>query len=72
MNNLLQRSVAALNSLQTNASVLEQVRQERRARGRLHSAELSKMLQYLERTGLKVEDLDRMNAIHVTGTKGKV
>lgn len=54
MNNLLQRSVAALNSLQTNASVLEQVRQERRARGRLHSAELSKMFQYLERTGLKV------------------
>jgi len=53
-NRILQRSVAALNSLQTNASVLEQVRQERRARGRLHSAELSKMLQYLERTGLKV------------------
>lgn len=48
----LQKTVAALNSLQTNASVLEQVRKERKARQR--SAELIKMHQYLERTGLKV------------------
>lgn len=48
----LQKTVAALNGLQTNASVLEQVRKERKARQR--SAELIKMHQYLERTGLKV------------------
>ncbi|XP_068191487.1 folylpolyglutamate synthase, mitochondrial-like [Antennarius striatus] len=33
--------------------------------------QLDEMLNFLERVGLRVEDLDGLNIIHVTGTKGK-
>ncbi|XP_030913174.1 folylpolyglutamate synthase, mitochondrial [Geospiza fortis] len=56
-----------LNTLQTNASYLEQVKRERGD----PQAQLEAMQGFLERSGLKVEDLDRLNIIHVTGTKGK-
>lgn len=85
-----------LNSLQTNASYLEEVK---RQRGDLQT-QLETMKLYLARSGLQVkragpgttptvlgescgsvqdlvflfqvEDLDQLNIIHVTGTKGKV
>ena len=54
-NNPSQRAVAALNGLQTNASVLEQIRRDRKKDGRKpRDLKLTKMCQYLERTGLKV------------------
>lgn len=62
-----QDAVRALNTLQTNASYLEQAK---RRRGD-HQAQLEIMKLYLARSGLQVEDLDRLNIIHVTGTKGK-
>ncbi|KAJ7409816.1 Folylpolyglutamate synthase, mitochondrial [Pitangus sulphuratus] len=60
-------AVRMLNTLQTNASYLEQVKRERGD----PQVQLEAMRGFLERSGLKVEDLDRLNIIHVTGTKGK-
>ncbi|KAM6110382.1 LOW QUALITY PROTEIN: folylpolyglutamate synthase, mitochondrial [Pterocles gutturalis] len=62
-----QDAIRTLNTLQTNASYLEQVKRERGD----PQAQLEAMHDFLERSGLKVEDLDRLNIIHVTGTKGK-
>ncbi|XP_042193127.1 folylpolyglutamate synthase, mitochondrial isoform X1 [Callorhinchus milii] len=62
-------AVWALNSLQTNASVLENVRRDQ-ARGQSEDT-LKAMKSFLERTGLTVEQLDQLSVIHVTGTKGK-
>ncbi|XP_065593656.1 folylpolyglutamate synthase, mitochondrial isoform X2 [Cyrtonyx montezumae] len=62
-----QDAIRTLNTLQTNASYLEQVKRERGD----PRAQLAAMRGFLERSGLQVEDLDRLNIIHVTGTKGK-
>uniref|UniRef100_A0A803TCN2 Folylpolyglutamate synthase n=1 Tax=Anolis carolinensis TaxID=28377 RepID=A0A803TCN2_ANOCA len=60
-------AIRTLNSLQTNASYLDQVK---RTRGD-PQAQLSAMDTFLLRTGIQVRDLDQLNIIHVTGTKGK-
>ncbi|XP_015685625.1 folylpolyglutamate synthase, mitochondrial [Protobothrops mucrosquamatus] len=62
-----QDAIRTLNTLQTNASYLEQVKKERGD----PQLQLQAMAGFLERTGLKVEDLNQLNVIHVTGTKGK-
>ncbi|XP_008824808.1 folylpolyglutamate synthase, mitochondrial [Nannospalax galili] len=62
-----QDAVRMLNTLQTNASYLEQVKRQRSD----PQAQLEAMEMYLARSGLQVEDLNRLNIIHVTGTKGK-
>ncbi|XP_051794216.1 folylpolyglutamate synthase, mitochondrial [Acanthochromis polyacanthus] len=62
-----QDAVCTLNTLQTNASSLEQVRRERSH----PQLQLQAMRGFLERAGLTVEELDHLNIIHVTGTKGK-
>ncbi|XP_036040515.1 folylpolyglutamate synthase, mitochondrial [Onychomys torridus] len=62
-----QDAVRMLNTLQTNASYLEQVKRQRSD----PQAQLEAMEVYLARSGLQVEDLNRLNIIHVTGTKGK-
>ncbi|XP_004455667.1 folylpolyglutamate synthase, mitochondrial isoform X2 [Dasypus novemcinctus] len=62
-----QDAVRTLNTLQTNAGYIEQAK---RRKGD-PQAQLEAMVLYLARSGLQVEDLDRLNIIHVTGTKGK-
>ncbi|XP_017517159.3 folylpolyglutamate synthase, mitochondrial isoform X2 [Manis javanica] len=62
-----QDAVRTLNTLQTNAGYLEQVKRQRGD----PQTQLEAMKLYLARSGLQVEDLDRLNIIHVTGTKGK-
>ncbi|KAL0965123.1 hypothetical protein UPYG_G00277120 [Umbra pygmaea] len=62
-----QDAVCTLNTLQTNASALEQVRRERGH----PQLQLQAIKVFLERAGLQVEELDELNIIHVTGTKGK-
>ncbi|XP_071207955.1 folylpolyglutamate synthase, mitochondrial-like isoform X1 [Salvelinus alpinus] len=61
-----QDAVCTLNTLQTNACALEQVRRERGH----PQLQLQAMRGFLERAGLVVEELDHLNIIHVTGTKG--
>uniref|UniRef100_A0A8C4F9D5 Folylpolyglutamate synthase n=1 Tax=Dicentrarchus labrax TaxID=13489 RepID=A0A8C4F9D5_DICLA len=63
----LSDAICTLNTLQTNASALEQVRRERSH----PQLQLQAMRSFLERSGLTVEELDHLNIIHVTGTKGK-
>ncbi|XP_071321701.1 folylpolyglutamate synthase, mitochondrial isoform X2 [Trachinotus anak] len=60
-------AICTLNTLQTNASALEQVRRERSH----PQQQLQAMRGFLERAGLTVEELNHLNIIHVTGTKGK-
>ncbi|TDH01751.1 hypothetical protein EPR50_G00165900 [Perca flavescens] len=62
-----QDAICTLNTLQTNASALEEVRRERGN----PQLQLQAMRGFLERAGLTVEELDHLNIIHVTGTKGK-
>ncbi|XP_006834862.1 PREDICTED: folylpolyglutamate synthase, mitochondrial isoform X2 [Chrysochloris asiatica] len=62
-----QDAVRTLNTLQTNAGYLEQVKRQRGD----PQTQLDTMVLYLARSGLQVEDLDKLNIIHVTGTKGK-
>ncbi|KAM3874599.1 folylpolyglutamate synthase, mitochondrial [Diretmus argenteus] len=62
-----QDAICTLNTLQTNASALQQVRRERGH----PQLQLQAMRGFLERAGLTVEELDHLNIIHVTGTKGK-
>ncbi|XP_068191419.1 folylpolyglutamate synthase, mitochondrial-like isoform X2 [Antennarius striatus] len=62
-----QDAVCTLNTLQTNASALDQVRRERSH----PQLQLDAMIGFLERARLGVEDLNCLNIIHVTGTKGK-
>uniref|UniRef100_A0AAZ3PS82 Folylpolyglutamate synthase n=1 Tax=Oncorhynchus tshawytscha TaxID=74940 RepID=A0AAZ3PS82_ONCTS len=64
----VQEAVCALNTLQTNVSVLDQVQRER---SELPELQLQAMRGFLHRTGLTVDKLDHLNIIHVTGTKGK-
>ncbi|XP_034752119.1 folylpolyglutamate synthase, mitochondrial [Etheostoma cragini] len=62
-----QDAICTLNTLQTNASSLEEVRRERGN----PQLQLQAMRGFLERAGLTVKELDHLNIIHVTGTKGK-
>ncbi|KAG8903833.1 Folylpolyglutamate synthetase, partial [Tulasnella sp. 403] len=61
-------AIDALNSLQSNAAALEA---SRASGGRLALNAIPEMIDYLSRIGHKPEDLNRLNVIHVTGTKGK-
>lgn len=59
----------ALNALQTNSATLKE------SIGRTHNAQCSHVEEthrYLEKVGVKLEDLDQLSVIHVAGTKGKV
>ncbi|KAG9015881.1 Folylpolyglutamate synthetase, partial [Tulasnella sp. 427] len=61
-------AVTALNSLQSNAATLEAVRA---SGGRLSQFAHPEMIEYLERIGYRPEDLNKLNVLHITGTKGK-
>ncbi|XP_019584210.2 folylpolyglutamate synthase, mitochondrial isoform X4 [Rhinolophus sinicus] len=62
-----QDAVRTLNTLQSNACYLKQ----RKSQKGDSQTKLEAMELYLARSGLQVEDLDRLNIIHITGTKGK-
>ncbi|KAK1229517.1 Folylpolyglutamate synthetase [Marasmius sp. AFHP31] len=61
-------AIEHLNSLQSNAATLEAVRA---SGGSLSTMAIPEMLEYLGRIGYRPEDLNALNAIHITGTKGK-
>ncbi|KAF9076800.1 FolC bifunctional protein [Rhodocollybia butyracea] len=63
-----QDAVTSLNSLQSNSATLDAVRA---SGGRLSQFAIPEMVEYLERIGYKTEDLNALNVIHITGTKGK-
>ncbi|KAJ1905737.1 Folylpolyglutamate synthetase [Coemansia sp. IMI 209127] len=61
-------AVRDLNGLQTNYQIMEQIRA---SGGRLNEYSIPEFEAFLEKVGHQVSDLDRLNVIHVTGTKGK-
>ncbi|KAH6633964.1 Mur ligase [Chaetomium sp. MPI-SDFR-AT-0129] len=61
-------AIDALNSLQTPFAVIEA---RRRAGVRPDAASVREMRAYLARLGYTPRDLDRLNIVHVAGTKGK-
>ncbi|KAJ3190306.1 Folylpolyglutamate synthetase [Gaertneriomyces sp. JEL0708] len=63
-----ERAVTLLNSLQTNASHLEALKKSGNA---MNQRSLAEMEHFVHRIGYKVPDLNKLNVIHVAGTKGK-
>ncbi|KAL0091121.1 Mur ligase [Phycomyces blakesleeanus] len=61
-------AIERINSLQTNASLLEKLR---KAGPRANELSLPEMRDYFKRIGYEVKTFDKLNVIHVTGTKGK-
>ncbi|KAF9403389.1 Folylpolyglutamate synthetase [Mortierella sp. AD011] len=61
-------AVDKLNGLQTNFAVLEAVRN---SGGSSNRNAIPEMINYVQRSGYNPEDMDELNLIHVTGTKGK-
>lgn len=43
----------------------------RKSGGRLNEWGIKEMLDYLRRIGYKPDDLNKLNVVHITGTKGK-
>ncbi|KAJ2877946.1 Folylpolyglutamate synthetase [Coemansia aciculifera] len=62
------KAVRDLNGLQTNHQILEQIKA---SGGRINENSLPEFGAFIEKLGHQVEDLNRLNVIHVTGTKGK-
>ncbi|KAG6911229.1 hypothetical protein DXG01_003096 [Tephrocybe rancida] len=62
-------AVEHLNSLQSNAAALEAARAS--GSSRLSEFAIPEMLEYLGRIGYTPKDLNALNVIHITGTKGK-
>lgn len=61
-------AIASLNTLQSNAAVIEQIRL---SGGKLNELAMPEFIEYLSLLGYKPEDLNQLNVIHITGTKGK-
>ncbi|MFH4984232.1 hypothetical protein AB6A40_010941 [Gnathostoma spinigerum] len=61
-------AILKLNSLQSNAVTIKMIRKERLAN---QGRNLVEMVQFMNHCGLKAEDIDALNVIHVSGTKGK-
>ena len=61
-------AVTALNTLQTNHAILAAIRQ---SGGRLNSQAIPEMREWVSRVGYTPSEFDRLNIIHVAGTKGK-
>ncbi|KAJ2743166.1 Folylpolyglutamate synthetase [Coemansia sp. BCRC 34301] len=61
-------AVKDLNGLQTNHSILQQIKA---SGGRINEYSLPEFGAFVEKLGHQVSDLDTLNVIHVTGTKGK-
>ncbi|GFS37716.1 folylpolyglutamate synthase, mitochondrial [Trichonephila inaurata madagascariensis] len=68
VNSVYEEAVYALNGLQSNSVVLQKAREERSAKAYKNLVDTERHLKTL---GVKLEDLDALNIIHVAGTKGK-
>lgn len=60
-------AVCALNNLQSNEATIQKALLDQKN----PTKNIKRMPLYLEATGIAMEDLDRLNVIHVAGTKGK-
>ncbi|KAL7339224.1 Mur ligase [Rhodotorula toruloides] len=61
-------AIDALNGLQSNAQVIDAIR---KSGGKGGDVQLREQVEYMRRIGYEAADLNRMNVLHITGTKGK-
>ncbi|ORY89056.1 FolC bifunctional protein [Leucosporidium creatinivorum] len=61
-------AINLLNSLQSNAAVIEAIR---KGGGKSGDQLMQEMVEYLTRIGYQPADLNPLNVLHITGTKGK-
>ncbi|KAJ1802249.1 Folylpolyglutamate synthetase [Coemansia sp. RSA 2523] len=61
-------AVRDLNGLQTNYQIIQQIKA---SGGRMNQHSIPEFCAFLEKIGHSVKDLDKLNVIHVAGTKGK-
>ncbi|CAG8494100.1 9493_t:CDS:2, partial [Funneliformis mosseae] len=61
-------AVNSLNSLQTNSAILEAIRA---SGGSLNRKSLPELREFCRTIGYEPSDFDRLNVIHIAGTKGK-
>ncbi|KLT38982.1 FolC bifunctional protein [Cutaneotrichosporon oleaginosum] len=61
-------AIRLLNTCQSNAATIEAIR---KSGGRLNEWGIKEMLDYLRRIGYQPDDLNKLNVVHITGTKGK-
>ncbi|KAF2501693.1 folylpolyglutamate synthase [Lophium mytilinum] len=61
-------AVAALNTLQSNFSVVDAIRKSGK---KMNEQAIPEMLEWCRRIGYKPIDMDKLNLIHIAGTKGK-
>ncbi|BEJ12021.1 hypothetical protein CspHIS471_0204810 [Cutaneotrichosporon sp. HIS471] len=61
-------AIRLLNTCQSNAATIEAIR---KSGGRLNEWGIKEMLDYLRRIGYAPDDLNKLNVVHITGTKGK-
>ncbi|OQE39259.1 hypothetical protein PENCOP_c007G03887 [Penicillium coprophilum] len=70
MTRTYEAAIASLNSLQTNFAIVEAFKKSK-TRQEINESSLPETVEWLKRIGYKPSDLNRLNAIHVAGTKGK-
>ena len=63
-----QQAIQALNSLQSNALTLEKIRS---STNQMYLNAIPEFKSYISRLGYNCSDFDKLNIIHITGTKGK-
>ncbi|RSH89065.1 Folylpolyglutamate synthetase [Saitozyma podzolica] len=61
-------AIALLNTCQSNAATIEAIR---KSGGRMLEWSIPEMHDYLSRIGYVPSDLNQLNVVHITGTKGK-
>ncbi|KAF7514079.1 hypothetical protein GJ744_004404 [Endocarpon pusillum] len=61
-------AVASLNTLQSNFAIVEAIRKSRMSMNKLAIPE---MIKWVQKTGYQPDDFNRMDLIHIAGTKGK-
>ncbi|KAG5513475.1 hypothetical protein PMAC_000906 [Pneumocystis sp. 'macacae'] len=61
-------AINALNTLQTNSHVLKTISSSKED---LNKQSLPQMIEWLHRIGYKIDDIHKLNVIHIAGTKGK-
>ncbi|KAL8980531.1 MAG: hypothetical protein Q9177_005854 [Variospora cf. flavescens] len=61
-------AVAALNTLQSNSTTIDNIR---KAGKNPNLQAIPEMIEWCHRTGYEPVEFDRLNAIHIAGTKGK-
>ncbi|EAW10273.1 tetrahydrofolate synthase [Aspergillus clavatus NRRL 1] len=61
-------AISALNSLQSNFTIIQEVNKDRK---NMNLRSIPEMIEWLRRIGYKSSDLNRLNPVHIAGTKGK-